>query len=117
MNALIQGIQYVYYIGVPIAAVILITLIWILIRHAQKKKFRSDRQAANETILLALGGRENIISASSSGSRLVLQLKDYSKLQDDVLKQAGVSSILRMTNKVTLVIGQDAKEIEALFRQ
>lgn len=64
----------------------------------------------------ALGGKENILALEARGSRLVVQLQDYSLYQNGKLKELGVSSLIKMSNKLTLVIGQIAQEIVADFQ-
>ena len=113
---LLNGIEYFYFIGLPVIGVTLLSfLVFFVIKSIRKKSFNKQRQEAGNLIILALGGRENVVSIKASGSRLSLVLNDYSLVEDDKLKELGVSSILKMSNKITLVIGQEAKDIENLF--
>lgn len=59
----------------------------------------------------ALGGNDNIVSVNAVGSRLTLVLKDKEVINRDKLKELGVSSVLVMSNKVTLVIEGQAENI------
>ena len=55
---------------------------------------------------------ENIVSHLRKGSRIELVLKDYSLLDKERLKAAGVDSFILMSNKLTLVIQGDAERVE-----
>ena len=102
----------VNFVIIGICALIVISLILIgIIRLVKKNSFKKERAEKNNEIIIALGGRDNIVSFSSAGSRLSLVLNDYSLMQDEKLKELGVSSIIKMSSKVTLVIGKDVEEI------
>ena len=58
-----------------------------------------------------LGGRENIASVTQVGSRINLVLKDKELINKDNLKELGVKSVLVMSNKVTLVVENNAENI------
>ena len=60
---------------------------------------------------LALGGKENIKEATAVGSRLNLNLANKDIIDRVKLKELGVSSVLVMSNKVTLVIEGQAEKI------
>ena len=99
-------------IAIIVAALVVIILALVgIIRLIKKSNFKKERTEKNNDIIIALGGRDNIVSFSSAGSRLSLVLKDYSLMKDEALKALGVSSIIKMSSKVTLVIGKDAEEI------
>ena len=104
------GIEWI--IAISLAALILLTVgVLFIVNLVNKNKFVEERKEKNLEIVEALGGRDNIISFKGVGSRLSLVLNDYSLVQDEKLKELGVSSILKMSNKITLVIGKDVEEI------
>lgn len=105
--------EYLKNIIIILCCVIPLVVLIILgvIRLIKRDSFKKERAAKNNDIIIALGGRDNIVSFSSAGSRLSLVLKDYSLMEDDALKALGVSSIIKMSSKVTLVIGKDAEDI------
>ena len=105
--------EYLKNIIIILCCVIPLVVLIILgvIRLIKRDSFKKERAAKNNDIIIALGGRDNIVSFSSAGSRLSLVLKDYSLMEDDALKALGVSSISKMSSKVTLVIGKDAQDI------
>ena len=104
---LLRNIIIVVLIVIPALVLIILGVVRLMKRDA----FKKERMAKNNDIIIALGGRDNIVSFSSAGSRLSLVLKDYSLMEDEALKALGVSSIIKMSSKVTLVIGKDAEEI------
>lgn len=102
----------VLFICIVIAFVSLITVTIILIVNKSKKdKFIKQNEELDEFISL-FGGIENIIEVKARESRLSLVLNDYDKVNQEGLKQKGVSSSIKMSNKITFVIGSLAKDIE-----
>ena len=73
----------------------------------KKKKNQNEKIERSQNVLLALGGEENILSIEAKESRLNIVLKDSSLLNEEALKSLGVSSIVRMSKKTTLVIGRE----------
>jgi phosphotransferase system IIB component len=45
------------------------------------------------------------------GSRIVLVLKDYQKIDQAKLKEAGVDSFIEMSDRLTLVIKDNADKV------
>lgn len=86
-------------------ALVFITL--LLIIKNKKKKF----VISNDEWFLALGGNDNIVSVNATGSRLTLVLNDKEKINREALNNLGVTSVLVMSNKVTLVIEGQAENI------
>jgi phosphotransferase system IIB component len=63
--------------------------------------------------LAALGGEENIISSRLVGSRIVLVLHDYTKINRPLLEEAGVTGFIEKSDQLTLVIKDQAQEVYA----
>ena len=108
-----------YYVGIPciiVGSILIILIIYLLIKHFQKKHYYLERSKAHSEFLTYLGGIENVMSCKAVGSRLSLVLKDYNLVDEPKLKQLGVSSIIKMSNKITLVIGKEALEIANLIQ-
>ncbi len=104
---------YAIWICMAIILIILVTLFFLLVlpRIKQKKKKTSSENDMVDWIK-SLGGSNNIISVSSSRSRLTLEVKDASLVDKDKLKIIGVSSIIFMSQKVILVIDNGADAIK-----
>ena len=68
-----------------------------------------------EHLIKYIGGEDNVISHSINRSRIVLVLKDYSLVDEDKLKSCGVESIIKMSNKITLVSNDASAIYKSLF--
>ena len=87
-----------------------IVLVIVTRRHGKK-----NPKVVDSNWFDALGGKENVKEVTAVGSRLTLNLENKDNIDRDKLKTLGVSSVLVMSNKVTLVIeGQAEKVAEAL---
>lgn len=104
---------YALWICLAIILIILVTLFFLLVlpRIKQKKKKTASITDAVDWID-SLGGNSNIISSSSSRSRLTLEVKDATLVDQNKLKMLGVSSIIFMSKKIILVIDNGADEIK-----
>ena len=63
------------------------------------------------------GGIDNIVEVKARESRLSLVLKDYEVIKKEKLEEKGITSSIKMTNKITYVIGSIAQEIEEYINQ
>ena len=106
--------NYALYIAIGVAVLIALAIVLIIVLSKNKKGKKVSKQDVvidtNEW-LLALGGRDNILEKNATGSRLVVKLNDPSKLNEEKLKELGVSNILKMSNKITLVFEDQAEKI------
>lgn len=99
------------WIAVSIVVLILITILVLLIVNRNKKSKRNVTPSISldeDEWSKALGGNDNIIDAKAVGSRLTLILKDDSLIDSDSLKKLGVQSIMKMSNKLILVVEKQA---------
>ena len=94
-----------------IVVAVLALVVGLLFLLKPKKK-PTPRPVEKSAYLSAMGGEENIVSHLRKGSRIELVLKDYSLLDKERLKAAGVDSFILMSNKLTLVIQGDAERVE-----
>ena len=90
-------------------ALLIIALVVCLILFLKRGK-KAPKVNSSEWVE-ALGGNDNIVSVNAVGSRLTLVLNDKEAINRDKLKTLGVSSVLVMSNKVTLVIEGQAENI------
>ena len=98
-----------------VGAVVLLAAIGVLLYFLVfKKKGSKDNSGV---WLLALGNKENVKEVSAIGSRLTFNLVDKEKIDREKLKELGVSSVLVMSNKVTLVIEGKAEKIANMIKQ
>jgi len=94
------------WIALSFAFLILLTIGIIFISG---KKQTKAQKVDGQAFTMALGGKENIISCSAKGSRLTIALKDISLLDEGKLKSNGVLSLIKMTQKLILVVAGKAE--------
>ena len=94
---------------IALDAVLLFLVVIMVILHFVKKS--PKQKVNNDEWFVALGGKENIKEINATGSRLSLVLNDKESIDREKLKQLGVSSVVTMSNKVTLVIESKAEMI------
>ena len=94
---------------IALDAVLLFLVVIMVILHFVKKS--PKQKVNNDEWFMALGGKENIKEINATGSRLSLVLNDKESIDREKLKQLGVSSVVTMSNKVTLVIESKAEMI------
>ena len=88
--------------------VLVAILVFLIIFFGKRKKNPIVDESA---WLTALGGKDNINNVSAIGSRINLSLKDKEKIDREKLTNLGVNSVLVMSNKVTLVIANNAVDV------
>ena len=98
-----------------VGVVLVLAIIIFLIIFLNKKK--KGHQNSSEAWLLALGDKDNVKEVNAVGSRLSINLIDKEKIDREKLKELGVSSVLVMSNKITLVIEGKAEKIAALIKK
>ena len=86
----------------------------LLVVKLRKKKANSF---SSNDWLIALGDKDNIKEVMATGSRLSVVLFDKEKIDREKLKELGVSSVLVMSNKVTLVIEDKAESVAASIQK
>ena len=108
--------NYGYLFAIGFAVIVLGFLIAFLLLQRNKKhaKVETKTYSSNE-IYDALGGKENVLTHQKAGSRISLTLNDYSKIDEAKLNSLGVDSIIKMSNKITLVVKDDSDSFYKLF--
>ncbi|MBO8426694.1 MAG: hypothetical protein IAC61_05210 [Firmicutes bacterium] len=109
--------DYGLYLALGVVALILIVALAILLPYFLKKgKGKKGKIASKGEYLSALGGEENVLSKELKGSRIVLRLADYSKVDKQKLLEAGVDGFIEMEDKLTLVLKGDSEKVyKAIF--
>jgi phosphotransferase system IIB component len=87
-------------------AFVLVLLTSFIFLKAKKKPIKNY-----DSYILSLGGIENIRSVSYKGSRLSIVLKNEELVNNQLLKELGVFSIIHITGKITLLIGAESENI------
>ncbi len=109
--------QYGWITLCIISVILLVLLILSIITYVKVCKKEKASKEGNLAITNCFGEKDNIISCEAKGSRLILVLKDYSKVDELKLKELGITSIIKQTNKITLIAGSSSKELEELINK
>ncbi len=107
--------QYGWIILGIISIILLVLLVVAIVAYVKVCKKEKEKKEGNLAITNCFGDKDNIISCEAKGSRLILVLKDYSKVDEAKLKELGITSIIKQTNKITLIAGSSSKELEILI--
>lgn len=109
--------DYGLYLALGVVALILVVALAILLPYFLKKgKGKKGKIASKGEYLSALGGEENVLSKELKGSRIVLHLADYSKVDKQKLLEVGVDGFIEMEDKLTLVLKGDSEKVyKAIF--
>ena len=100
-------------IDIAVFIVLLVTsaiVIPVSIKSAKRKRL-NKKFSNGESWVFALGEKENIKEVTATRSRLSAILVDNEKIDRELLKKLGVTSILVMSNKVTLLIEEKAEQV------
>ena len=104
--------SYAWVIAVAVVAIILITVLVIFLTGKKNKvPVKQISNAAPNEWQDALGGKDNILDIQATGSRLVAKIKNKESVNRDKLTELGVSSIVLMSDKITLVTNLDNQKI------
>ena len=106
-----SNINPVIIVVIAVVATLLVVACALLLIFRSRKGNKGKVKVSDSEWIDALGGQDNILEASAIGSRLSVKLNDKEVINRDKLKELGVSSILVMSNKVTLVIEKQAEKV------
>lgn len=110
INAFLK--QNALWMALVLVGIIIIVIVLILVL-GRKHKNKKPEIAEKSKWVEALGGEENILTSEAFGSRLALTLADKSKINRDELKALGVTSIIEMSEKITLLLEDKAELVKA----
>lgn len=66
----------------------------------------NDYTAVAKTVLEGLGGKENVTSLDNCITRLRLEIKDYTKVDEKKIKSAGIAGVIRPSKtSVQVIVG------------
>lgn len=105
---------------IPMFLIIFVVAIIALVKRIKMAKLYNKKNSVDtslqETLLSALGSKENIISVAVEMSRLTITLKDIDLINPDVLKSCGANGVLLVGNMVKCSFGEKAEEMANLLR-
>ncbi|MFZ2539564.1 MAG: N-acetylglucosamine-specific PTS transporter subunit IIBC [Oscillospiraceae bacterium] len=88
--------------------------------ESEKQVVLSNKNfAAVATIILeGLGGKENVVSVDNCITRLRLEIKDYTKVDDKKIKSAGVAGVIRPSKtSVQVIVGMQVQFVADEFKK
>lgn len=105
---------------IPMFLIIFVVAIIALVKRIKMAKLYNKKNSVDtslqETLLSALGSKDNIISVAVEMSRLTITLKDIDLINPDVLKSCGANGVLLVGNMVKCSFGEKAEEMANLLR-
>ena len=108
--------NFLIYGAIGVAVVLVVALVLFFVLRKKKKPVREKKTlAVSEDVFIShIGGKDNIISYKLVGSRLSLELKDYSLVDKEALKADNIDGIIEMSNKIVLVKEDLSEELSIL---
>ena len=104
--------NYAWVLCLVVVVVILLTILIIyIIKRPKDGKSKKKAPIDSNEWITALGGLDNILEISATGSRLSIKAKDASLINQDALKELGVSNVIKMSEKIVLVTELDNQKI------
>lgn len=106
--------NYGLYVVLALIVIIIALVAFLLIRNKSRNK---NKSGLFEEIVEALGGQSNIVKMEAKMSRLIVELHNDAMADLEKLKVAGVARVIKMSNKMTLLIGNKASTIANKFNK
>ena len=111
-EAFLRSYAWILCVAVVVAILLTLVIIYLIKNRKPIKPKKIISTASADEWVSALGGVDNIMDVSSAGSRLSIKIKNRDLLNRDALTELGVTSIVLMSDKVTLVTNLDNQKIE-----
>lgn len=106
VDFLLQNLWWIILLGV----VVLLGLIWLISFLISKNPKKRKGKAGDIDIFTYLGGKDNVLSFTVHGSRLIIKLKNKNLLQREELKALGVKGFVEKEEDITIVLSNELKE-------
>ena len=104
--------QNALYLALGVVGLIIVVLLLCFFLSKKNDKKEPSKIRGNKSEYIdSFGGNDNLVDYKLIGSRIEVHLKDYSKLDKEKLKSAGVDGFILMSNKLTLVLKGDANGV------
>jgi N-acetylglucosamine PTS system EIICBA or EIICB component len=106
-------------VGLVFAVIYFIVFYFAIVKFNIKTPGREDEEAETDEVtteigdslyLQGLGGKENLLNIDNCTTRLRLQVKDVSKVNESMLKKAGARGVIKLDDKnVQVVVGTNVE--------
>ncbi|WP_088044031.1 N-acetylglucosamine-specific PTS transporter subunit IIBC [Bacillus sp. EAC] len=106
-------------VGLVFAVIYFIVFYFAIIKFNIKTPGREDEEMESDEViteigdslyLQGLGGKENLVNIDNCTTRLRLQVKDASKVNESLLKKAGARGVIKLDDKnVQVVVGTNVE--------
>lgn len=106
VDFLLQNLWWIILLGV----VVLLGLIWLISFLIFKNPKKHKGKVGDIDIFSYLGGKDNVLSFTVHGSRLIVKLKNKNLLQREELKALGVKGFVEKEEDITIVLSNELKE-------
>lgn len=106
VDFLLQNLWWIILLGV----VVLLGLIWLISFLISKNPKKRKGKVGDIDIFTYLGGKDNVLSFTVHGSRLIVKLKNKNLLQREELKALGVKGFVEKEEDITIVLSNELKE-------
>lgn len=110
-EAFLRNYAWIFCVAVVVIIILTIVIIFLVKNRKPSKPKKIVSVASADEWVEALGGNDNIVDVSSTGSRLSIKIKNRDLINRDALTKLGVTSIVLMSDKVTLVTNLDNQKI------
>ena len=102
-----------------LAVVVVCAVVFVYSRSGKTKRLRKSRPCRSnkyalvaQDILKGIGGKDNVVSASYCTTRLRFVVKNYNQVNEQAVKAAGASGIIRPgKNACQVIVGTKVKSI------
>ena len=96
----------------PTIQYIIIIAIMLIIAFAIVKANKKDFKINSNKLVMALGGRDNILEYEYHQSRFIVNLKDVSKVNKEAIQKLGAQGIVEIENQLKIILGENARNLK-----
>lgn len=116
MIIFVDFVKVILPIIIAVVAVILMVLCFVFAYKITRKKHAKRDDDNFELLIDGLGGKGNILQVINSRSRLTVKLANPNEIDRGKLTEAGVVSVISMSEKISLVFNEDTSKTAQKFQ-
>ncbi len=87
---------------------IIIIIILIIMSLIIRKLISRNFVVETNKLVNYLGGKENIVDVQSNMSRLIVTLRDTTKVNKEAIQKLGAKGIVEIDNQIKIILGTDS---------